>query len=110
MSIMRPVLLVSSHFVQPPSEVISFRDLSLACSDYFDAILIECHTPLERNVLWPWLKKYGALDFVEDLIIMGTNEGVAIRPSKPAEVIINKLWQGNLVQVIHSVRSYSAHI
>lgn len=98
-------LIISSDLTEPPSEVICFRDITLAASDYFDDILVECNG-IEKDFVWNWLKKYGAMDFVSDFVIPYQEIGYSIRlnPSPDTNILIEeRLWQSNVEAVIRQI-------
>ncbi len=98
-------LIISSDLCQPPSEIICFRDLTLAASDKFDAILVECNG-IEKDYVWQWLRRYGAMDFVDDLIIPYTVYGYSVRldPAIYTNVLVeSRLWQYNIHAIIKQV-------
>ncbi len=62
------ILIIESCLTEPPSEVSCFRDVTLFAKTYiFEDILLECKEGT-RSMYWRWLKRYGAHDFISQLI------------------------------------------
>ena len=62
------ILIIESCLTEPPSEVSCFRDVTLFAKTYvFEDILLECRAGT-RSMYWNWLKRYGAHDYISQLI------------------------------------------
>lgn len=97
-------LVISSALCEPPSEVLCFRDVTLYGSDFFDEILVEC-CGVEKDLILHWLRRFGAMDFVSDLILPGEETGYSVRlaPSDANIQIEDRLWQHNVGAVIKQI-------
>lgn len=61
-------LLIEASLSEPPSEVTTFRDVTLYGKIFiFDDILLKCRDGT-RSIYWNWLKMHGAHDFISELI------------------------------------------
>ena len=61
-------LLIEASLCAPPSEVSSFRDVTLYGKTFiFEDILLECERGT-RSFYWKWLKSRGAHDFISYLL------------------------------------------
>ena len=62
------ILIIESCLTEPPSEIACFRDVTLFAKVYvFEDILLECKEGT-RSMYWKWLKRYGAHDYISQLI------------------------------------------
>lgn len=65
-------LLVDHELIFPPTCILAFREFTLRASDMCQ-VLIESHDPQTVRL---WLRGLGGLDFVEDLVRPGSEEGI----------------------------------
>lgn len=100
-------LIIDSTLCEPPSEIYPFRDVTLYAKTYiFDDVLLRCKEGT-RSSYWEWLKKYGAHDFISDLIKEADQEHGFLIASKKANLNITKISYTNLnfiISVLKSVR------
>ena len=62
------ILIIESSLSEPPSEIACFRDVTLFAKTYiFEDILLECREGT-RSMYWHWLKRYGAHDYISQLV------------------------------------------
>ena len=62
------ILIIESCLTEPPSEVTCFRDVTLYAKTFvFEDILLECKEGT-RSMYWKWLKRFGAHDYISQLI------------------------------------------
>jgi hypothetical protein len=62
------VVIYDSVLTEPPSSVHCFRDVTLYSNVFLNANnLIVCPKGT-RSMYWQWIKKYGAHDFVDELL------------------------------------------
>ena len=75
-------VVIDASLSEPPSCVTSFRDLTLYTNCFIKKnVVIECSHDM-RDLYWRWLKKYGAFDFVADIVDPFTEKDVSIRPQR----------------------------
>ena len=92
-------VIVDARLTEPPSWVHSFRDTSMYISVFVEKeVLVECGQS-SKDIYYQWLKKYGALDFVEEIVsadegVIGFRIGLA-----RANLVIDKLVPENLNMV-----------
>jgi len=93
-------IIVDARLTEPPSWVCSFRDTSMYVSIFIKkSVLVECDQS-SKDIYYQWLKKYGALDFVEEIVSPG-EEVVGFRIGLVrANLIIDKLVPENLSMVL----------
>lgn len=68
------ILRIEAPLSEPPSTPTVFRDTTLYASVHRFDVLVEC-VKGTRSIYWKWLKKYGAHDYVEQLILRGEEQG-----------------------------------
>ena len=93
-------LIIRDQLVTPPTWFSSFRDLTLYCSCFLHAeILIESSDP---DPYWKWMKARGGMDFVEDFISPGTEDGIRldIEPNFPRTIITDRIVPENIHALI----------
>lgn len=97
-------LIIRDQLVTPPTWFSSFRDLTLYCHIFLRAdVLIESNDP---DPYWNWIRARGGMDFVEDFVRPGTEEGVRldVEPNYPRSVITDRIAPENLHQLISRIR------
>lgn len=97
-------LIIRDQLVTPPTWFSSFRDLTLYCHVFLHAtIVIESDDP---DPYWHWMRVRGGMDFVEDFVRPGTEEGVRldVEPNFPRSVITDRIAPENLDQLINRIR------
>ena len=68
------ILIIRDQLVNPPTWFSSFRDLTLYCHVFLhDEVVIESENP---DPYYRWIKPRGGMDFVEDFVRPGTENGV----------------------------------
>jgi hypothetical protein len=103
-------LIISAPLCEPPSEISTFRDVTLYSKTFiFEDILLECEKGT-RSFYWKWLKSHGAHDFVSYLICEHEKEyGFKMSPHKGNLNIdnINAFNLNFIISVLNSVRTYA---
>jgi hypothetical protein len=97
-------LIIRDQLVTPPTWFSSFRDLTLYCNVFLGAeILIESNDP---DPYWKWIRARGGMDFVEDFVRPGTEDGVRldIEPNFPRSVITDRIAPENVHRLIAQLR------
>jgi hypothetical protein len=94
-------IIIDSILSEPPSEIYCFRDLTLYSKVYcFEDVLIQCPVGT-RTFYWNWLKRYGAHDFISQLITNNEKElGFSVGRGNRYNLSIDRLCSQNLNQVI----------
>ena len=93
-------IIVDARLTEPPSWVQTFRDVSLYVSVFIKRdVLVECEQS-SKDIYHQWLKRYGALDFVEEIVstkekVIGFRIGVS-----RANLTIDRLIPENLNTVL----------
>jgi hypothetical protein len=97
-------LIIRDQLVTPPTWFSSFRDLTLYCHCFLHAeILIESEDP---DPYWNWMRARGGMDFVEDFVRPGTEDGVRldVEPNFPRSVITDRIAPENVHRLIAQLK------
>jgi hypothetical protein len=97
-------LIIRDVLVNPPTWFASFRDLTLYCHVFLnDEIVIESD---DADPYYRWLKPRGGMDFVEDFVRPGAEDGVHldIQPNFPRSVITDRIAPENVHRLIAQIR------
>lgn len=96
-------IIIRGELCEPPSEVYSFRDITLYASCFLHAdVLLETRSE-ERDSYYKWLKHNGAYDFVSQIIKRNEEAGFKIGPTK-SNLIVDRLTPNNLNFVVGTLR------
>ena len=97
-------LIIRDQLVTPPTWFSSFRDLTLYCHCFLHAeIVIESEDP---DPYWKWIRARGGMDFVEDFVRPGTEDGVRldVEPNFPRSVITDRIAPENVHRLIAQLK------
>lgn len=97
-------LIIRDVLVNPPTWFASFRDLTLYCNVFLnDDIVIESD---DADPYYQWLKARGGMDFVEDFVRPGAEDGVHldVEPNFPRSVITDRIAPENVHRLIAQIR------
>jgi hypothetical protein len=97
-------LIIRDQLLNPPTWFASFRDLTLYCHVFLGAdIVIESDNP---DPYWRWMRPRGGLDFVEDFVRPGSEEGVHLdtEPIYPRSVITDRIAPENVERLVAQIR------
>ena len=97
-------LLIRDQLLGPPTWFSSFRDLTLYCHVFLHAdVLIESDDP---DPYWRWIRPRGGMDFVEDFVRRGLEDGVRldVEPNYPRSVITDRIVPENIHALIARIR------
>lgn len=102
-------LIIDSSLCAPPSEVSTFRDVTLYGKIFvFEDILLECEKGT-RTFYWNWLKAHGAHDFISYLICRHEGEsGFKLSPQR-GNLNIDNINAFNLNFIISALNSVKSH-
>lgn len=97
-------LIIRDSLVNPPTWFSSFRDLTLFCH-----LRLHLETVIESedaDVYYRWLKLRGGMDFVEDFVRPGAEDGVRLdfEPSFPRTVVTDRIIPENTHALINRIR------
>lgn len=96
------VVIYDSVLTEPPSSVHCFRDVTLYANVFLEAEnLIRCPKGT-RSMYWHWIKKYGAHDFVEEILTYEeAQEGIKVGESQGLNY--KYLNENNISQLINQL-------
>lgn len=101
-------LIIRDSLVNPPTWFASFRDLTLFCN-----VMMRLQTVIESedaDLYWRWLKSRGGMDFVEDFVRPGAEDGVRLdlAPEFPRTIVTDRIVPENTHALIHRIRFLAA--
>jgi hypothetical protein len=97
-------VIIRDQLVNPPTWFASFRDLTLYCHIFFrDEVVIETN---EVDVYYRWIKPRGGMDFVEDFVRPGAEDGLHVDLSHnyPRTVVTDRIAPENLHGLIRKIQ------
>jgi hypothetical protein len=98
------LLIIRDQLVTPPTWFASYRDLTLYYHTFLHGeVVIESQEP---DYYVSWLKQRGGLDFVEDFIRPGTEDGVRIdfEHNYPKTIITDRIAPENVHKLINQIK------
>ena len=101
-------LLIRDQLTCPPTWFASYRDLTLYCAIFLHLdIVIESADP---DTYYRWIKPRGGMDFIEDIIRPGSENGLHLdlRREYPRTIITDRIAPENVHRLIASIRSLAA--
>ena len=97
-------LIIRDALVNPPTWFASFRDLTLYCSIFLhDEIVIESD---DVDAYYRWIKPRGGMDFVEDFVRPGAEDGVHLdfELNYPRTIVTDRIAPENVHRLIAQIR------
>ena len=99
------VVILDAELSDPPSSRTCFRDATLYANIFTEAsVLVEC-SPGTIDMYWRWLKMGGAMDFVEQLVRFGEEDGLTIRRKYGGSLNLERLDEVSLSRVISFLKT-----
>ncbi|TVR50148.1 MAG: hypothetical protein EA425_10550 [Puniceicoccaceae bacterium] len=97
-------LIIRDSLVNPPTWFSSFRDLTLYCN-----VLLHIDVVIESeqaDLYYRWLKGRGGLDFVEDFVRPGSEDGVRldIEPNFPRTIVTDRIVPENTHRLVSRIK------
>ena len=90
-------IIINAQLVNPPTSVSCFRTLTMVAHIFLNHdVLIE--TDFEKDAYYKFLKKFGAMDYVEDIVSIGEETGLRfdIEPKFAPSHVIDRIDHYNL--------------
>jgi len=97
-------LIIRDQLVTPPTWFSSFRDLTLYCNIFLRAeVVIESDQPA---MYWHWIRERGGMDFIEDFVRPGSEDGVHLDldPNYPRSIITDRISPENVHRLIAQIK------
>jgi hypothetical protein len=92
-------LIVRASVTNPPTNILSFRELThFAKHKLYMDVLIETHNV---DLYYKWLKPRGAMDYIDDILPVGIENGLRLEP-KPEyapSIIVDRITPENQKQL-----------
>ena len=101
-------LLIAGVLARPPSSVHCFRDITLYAQVFADMDVVLTCRPHNIDRTWEWLKRHGAMDFVDDIVPRGSTHGLLISPDSPCNIRVGRLSEPGLNRIISTLSVYTA--
>ncbi len=101
-------LVIRDQLVCPPTWFASFRDLTLYCHTFLALdIVIESE---DADIYYRWIKSRGGMDFIEDFVRPGTEDGARLDLARtaPRTIVTDRIAPENVHRLIASIRSLAA--
>lgn len=101
-------LVIRDQLVCPPTWFASFRDLTLYCHVFLKLeIVIESD---EADLYYRWIKPRGGMDFIEDFVRPGSEEGARLDLARtlPRTIVTDRITPENTHRLIAAIRSLAA--
>lgn len=97
-------LIIRDSLVNPPTWFSSFRDLTLFCH-----CMLRIDTVIESehvDLYYRWLKMRGGMDFVEDFVRPGVEDGVRldVEQNYPRTIVTDRIVPENTHGLINKIR------
>ena len=96
-------LIIRDQLLNPPTWFASFRDLTLYCNIFLhDHIVIESDDP---DPYYRWIKPKGGMDFIEDFVRPGSEEGLHldIIHNYPRTIVTDRIAPENVHRLIAQI-------
>ena len=101
-------LIIRDQLVCPPTWFASYRDLTLYCHIFFKMdIVIESEA---ADIYYRWIKPRGGMDFIEDFVRPGSEEGprLDLTRTTASTIVTDRIAPENVHRLIASIRSLAA--
>ncbi|MBK1880005.1 hypothetical protein [Pelagicoccus mobilis] len=101
------IIIIRDELLNPPTWITSFRDLTLLCSMRLETDILIASEDVDRY--YHWLRHRGAMDFVDDFIPPGREDGlhIDIEPNFAPSIVTDRIVPENTHQLFQSIRSAS---
>jgi hypothetical protein len=97
-------LIIRDSLIGPPTWFSSFRDLTLFCHVFLrvDTVIESEHV----DIYYRWLKARGGMDFVEDFVRPGVEDGVRldVEPNFPRTIVTDRIVPENTPTLINRIK------
>jgi len=101
-------LIIRDQLVCPPTWFASYRDLTLYCHIFLKQdIVIESEI---ADIYYRWIKPRGGMDFIEDFVRPGSEEGTRLDLARttPRTIVTDRIAPENVHRLIAGIRALAA--
>ena len=101
-------LIIRDQLVNPPTWFASFRDLTLYCNVFLHLEIVVESDAIDRY--YRWIKPRGGMDFIEDFVRPGSEDGVRldIEHCYPRTIITDRIAPENVGRLIAQIQGLRA--
>lgn len=97
-------LIIRDSLVNPPTWFASFRDLTLFCH-----VMLHLDTVIESeqfDIYYRWLKRRGGMDFVDDFVLPGAEDGLRLDTEHqyPRTIVTDRIVPENTHELLNQIR------
>lgn len=97
-------LIIRDSLVNPPTWFASFRDLTLFCH-----VMLRLDTVIESeqfDIYYRWLKRRGGMDFVDDFVRPGAEDGLRLDTEHqyPRTIVTDRIVPENTDNLLRQIR------
>lgn len=97
-------LIIRDSLVNPPTWFASFRDLTLFCQ-----VMLHLDTVIESeqfDIYYRWLKRRGGMDFVDDFVRPGAEDGLRLdlELQYPRTIVTDRIVPENTHGLLNQIR------
>lgn len=101
-------LIIRDQLVNPPTWFASFRDLTLYCNVFLHLEIVVESDAIDSY--YRWIKPRGGMDFIEELVRPGSEDGVRldIEHNFPRTIVTDRIAPENVHRLIAQIQSLRA--
>jgi len=101
-------LIIRDQLVNPPTWFASFRDLTLYCNIFLHLEIVVESDAIDRY--YRWIKPRGGMDFIEDFVRPGSEDGVRldIGHNFPRTIVTDRIAPENVHRLVAQIQSLRA--
>jgi hypothetical protein len=97
-------LIINGDIINPPTSVTCFRELTLIANKAIHLkVIVES---MEKDFCWRYLKNFGAMDYVDDILKVGEEEGIRIDTGynySPTIFVSDRIDYYNLKNILNAI-------
>lgn len=101
-------VVIRDQLVCPPTWFASYRDLTLYCNVLLRLdVVIESDEP---DIYYRWIKPRGGMDFIEDFVRPGTEDGARLDlgHNAPRTIVTDRIAPENVHRLVAAIRAMAA--
>jgi len=102
------VLIIVDSLVEPPSDPLAFRTITMFASHSFHMRVLFHTTQELKDVYYHWMKPKGLMDYISYILTENENEnGIRLETSytRPPSIVVNALRFDNQLSIIGSIKT-----
>lgn len=105
-------LIIRDLLVKPPTWFSSFRDLTLYCHVFLRAEIVIESEPRDTDFYWKLIRPKGGMDFIEDFVRPGSQDGVRldVKSARPRTILTPRIGPDNIHNLIGRIKGASGYL